>query len=280
MTRRPKSRLPPKLDVDNGASRAAPAREPEAATSAKDTLKRARVAGRSSRFGREELQAVMRHVADASPGQLLGLPPFRDLTSDDVASAVEMVFGWNGNGIRGRIGSGRCVHGFTSVRDRVLEVARDGGRLAFATGRPASLLGLHQALAAEARNGGGQVLASMERIVGPGTERLWWVDGVATLCDRGALMACDDPQIAEELLFCIPRPDLMVADRAFAGVALARGLEVAAFADLDAVALAVAAWRGQGIRIAPLDEHRPPEAYRPLLELPQDHGSAPLPLGR
>ena len=45
------------------------------------------------------------------------------------------------------------------------------------------------------------------------------------------------------------------------------GLEVVAPADLDAVALAVAAWRGMAIRVAPLDQHRTPSAYEPLLEL-------------
>ena len=40
-----------------------------------------------------------------------------------------------------------------------------------------------------------------------------------------------------------------------------------AFADLDAVALAVAAWRGWPVRIVPLDQRRPPQAYSPLVEL-------------
>jgi hypothetical protein len=50
-------------------------------------------------------------------------------------------------------------------------------------------------------------------------------------------------------------------------VALAQGIEVVAFADLDAVALAVAEWRGGAVRIVPLDERRPPQAYSPLVEL-------------
>ena len=40
-----------------------------------------------------------------------------------------------------------------------------------------------------------------------------------------------------------------------------------AFADLDAVALAVAAWQGRAVRVVPLDEPRPPAAYAGLLDL-------------
>ena len=50
-------------------------------------------------------------------------------------------------------------------------------------------------------------------------------------------------------------------------MASAPGLEVVAFADLDAVALAVAAWQGRAVRIVPLDDRRPPAAYAGLLDL-------------
>ena len=65
----------------------------------------------------------------------------------------------------------------------------------------------------------------------------------------------------------LPEPDLVVADRVFAGTAVSHGHEVVAFADLDAVALAVAAWRGMSIRVVPLDDRRPPATYGPVLEL-------------
>ncbi len=67
----------------------------------------------------------------------------------------------------------------------------------------------------------------------------------------------------------------MVCDRTFAGVAVASGLEVVAFADLDAVALAVAAWQGRGVRVVPLDERRPPRAYTGLLDLLEELAAVP-----
>ena len=98
-------------------------------------------------------------------------------------------------------------------------------------------------------------------------ERIWWVDDVAVVTNGESLLADDSTAAPEEFLFTIARPDLVVADHGFAGHALQAGLEVVAFADLDAVALAVAAWRGMAIRIVPLDEHRPPHQYAPLLQL-------------
>jgi hypothetical protein len=59
-------------------------------------------------------------------------------------------------------------------------------------------------------------------------------------------------------------------------VASASGLEVVAFADLDAVALAVAAWQGRALRIVPLDDRRPPTAYTGLLDLLESLASAPV----
>ena len=68
----------------------------------------------------------------------------------------------------------------------------------------------------------------------------------------------------------------MIADHTYAGVALASGLEVVAFADLDAVALAVAAWQGRALRIVPLDDRRPPGAYAGLLDLLESLASSTI----
>ena len=210
----------------------------------------------------------MRRLVNGAPGVQLGLPRFDDLTLPHVEMAMTSVFGWKGDGPRARIAPSHTVAGFTAACERVLEVARAGGRLAFATSRPASLFVVHRALAAAADQAGGQVLEAEEcGPIGHRGERIWWLDGVAMITDGEGLLGEESVQAADELLFTLPRPDLVVADRAFAGVALAAGLEVVAFADLDAVALAVAAWRGRAIRLVPLNERRPPNAYTPLLEI-------------
>ena len=272
MTRRPKSRLPPKLadparDRALSDEREGVVRGPKAPL-LRERLKRGHVSGRSIRFGRDEVVGIMRRLVNGAPAARLGLPTFESLELTHVEAAVAATYGWEGDGPRARIAPVRTIEGFTAACERVLEVARGNGSLAFATARPASLLGLHRSLAAAADAAGGTVLTADESgLIGPQGHRIWWLDRVAVLTDLESLLGDDSVEAAEELLFTLPRPDLVVANRTFAGVAVGAGLEVVAFADLDAVALAVAAWQGRALRIVPLDERRHPAAYTPLLEL-------------
>jgi hypothetical protein len=274
VTRKPRSsRLPPKLPDP------ALARPPRAerGPNLRDVLKHEHVAGRSMRFGRDEVLGTMRRVEQGAPSALCGLPAFAGLTRADVAAAVEATYGWEGDGPRARIAPGRTVDGFTAAVLRVLEVARGGGRLAFATARPAALLQVYRRLAARAGAEGAAVLTNDETVgFGPAGRRVRWIDQVAVLTDGAALLADDGVEAAEEWLFALARPDLVVADHSYAGVASASGLEVVAFADLDAVALAVASWQGRALRVVPLDDRRPPTAYAGLLDLLESLASAPL----
>ncbi len=204
----------------------------------RELLKQQHVAGRSLRYGRDEVLGIMRRVEHGTPSALCGLPAFPGLTRDQVAAAVELVYGWEGDGPRARIAPARTVDGFTAAVARVLEVARGGGRFAFATARPAALLQLYRRLAVRAAAAGGEVLAGQETVgFGPTGRRVRWIDQVAVLTDGAALLADDRVDAAEEWLFTLARPDLVVADHSYAGVASASGLEVVAFADLDVVAL-------------------------------------------
>jgi hypothetical protein len=92
----------------------------------------------------------------------------------------------------------------------------------------------------------------------------WWIGGVAVLTDGDALL--EDPGIEafDELLFAVPYPDLVIADRGYAGGALRAGIEVVALADIDAIALGLAARRGLPVTMVPLQERRPAAAYRAL----------------
>ena len=130
---------------------------------------------------------------------------------------------------------------------------------------------------AAASAAGGDVLSATQSApIDERGHRIWWIDGVATVTDGESLLADDSSAAAEEWLFVLPRPDLVVADHCFAGTAAAVGLEVVAFADLDAMALAVASWRGMAVRVVPLDEHGAPQAYAPLLELLDEAVEAPV----
>jgi hypothetical protein len=95
---------------------------------------------------------------------------------------------------------------------------------------------------------------------------LWWHNGVAVVSDGRQLLADESPETGADWVFAVGRPELVVADHAFAGAAAAAGLETFAFADLDAPALAVAARRGLPIRLVPLEDRCPPAAYAPLTD--------------
>jgi hypothetical protein len=274
VTRRPRSRLPPKLP-DPARDRIPASPKPP---THRERLKDAHAAGRSARWSRDSVVQIMRALLRGDPEAALGLPPFAELRMEHAAAAAQLIFGWDGDGPRARIDPARTVDGFRAACACVLEVARGRGRIAFATGRPASLLGLYRALADAASVAGGEVLsASQSGPIDARGLRIWWVDGVATVSDGESLLADDSTVAADELLFMLPRPDLLVGDRAFAGTAAGAGLEVVAFADLDAIALAVAAWRGMPVRVVPLDEHRTPQSYAPLLELLGEAVLAPEP---
>jgi hypothetical protein len=274
VSRKPRSqRLPPKLPD--------PANErPErvdTGPSPREALKQQHVAGRSLRYGRDEVLGIMRRVEHGAPSALCGLPVFPGLTREQVAAAVEVEYGWEGDGPRARIAPARTVDGFTAAVSRVLEVARGRGRFAFATARPAALLQLYRRIAVRAAAEGAEVLTGQETVgFGANGRRVRWIDDVAVLTDGAALLADDRVDAAEEWLFTLARPDLVVADHSYAGVASASGLEVVAFADLDAVALAVAAWQGRALRIVPLDDRRPPTAYAGLLDLLESLAAMPV----
>jgi Phosphatase len=263
VTRRPKSRLPPKLPDRSRQRAPAAVKEP----SRRERLKDAHVAGRSARFTRDDVARVVHGVVSGDTARSLGVPMFATPTIEHASAAIEAVYGWDGEGTRARIDPAKTLGAFECANDRIVEVAQRGGKLAFATARPASMLGVYRALAAGAAHSGGIVLeAAQSSFVDGGDVRLWWQGGVAVVTDGESLLAYDAAAAAEEFLFVLSRPDLVVADGWFAGVALAAGLEVVATADLDAVALALAAWYGMAIRVIPLDQSRPPGAYFPLLE--------------
>jgi hypothetical protein len=243
--------------------------------SARARVVKSRAAGRHDRLGRTELLSVMRRVMAADPTALLGLERFERLDLPELRATASDVWGWSAEDAVVTIDPDLLLAGLVAARERVLDVARRGGRILLATGRPASLLPLHQHFARLGREVGGHILDSGEAgpltAAGRASVRLWWLGGVAVLTDGDALLSDPGIDAFEELLFTVPYPDLVVADRGYAGGALRAGIEVVALADLDAIALGVAQRRGLPATIVPMHERRPAAAYEalePLLSAP------------
>ena len=267
MTRRPRSNRPPRLDAPQPRQQASQPAEPDRPPREPTTLARAladrRVAGTHARLGRAEVSAVVTRLAAGHVDATLGLDLGR-VTREEADAALAAIWGTSTGGARVVIDPEHTIDAAAHASVRLAEVAARGGRIAFATGRPASLLAGYCSIVAA-------LGATDARIVdvgvfGPvaGSRSLWWVDSVAVVTDGASLLADDGGVCGDEWLFAVGRPDLVVADRGFAAAAVGAGLETIALADVDAVVLGVAARRQHPVRVVPVDEQRPPGAYGPL----------------
>ncbi len=147
---------------------------------------------------------------------------------------------------------------------RLGAVTAAGGRVAFATAQPASLLPLYGTLARACRAGGASLLDADHSGPYRSGRSLWWHDGVAVATDGRQLCDERDDTAGDEWLFTVGRPSLAVADGVFAVAAIAAGLDTIAFADLDAPAPALAAARGRPVEVVTVASGRPPGAYLPV----------------
>ena len=261
-----------------------------------EEILRAHLAGRHDLFGFAETQSFMRRVVAGTPEALLGMERFSDLTDGVVEATARHIWGWRARDASAWTDPHCTIAGMRAGVVRILDVARRGGVIAFATGRPASLLPLYADLARLAASEGAEIFGDLDfdareygapgygspESGGPGSggienttvsaggrprARLLWQNGVAMIADGGDLIA-DTALRAADLLFSVSEPpDLVVADRGFAGTAIEYGCEVVAFADLDAVALGVAAARGLPVTIVPVQEQQLPHNYRVLSAL-------------
>jgi hypothetical protein len=266
VSRRPRRNRPPRLDADPVAANAfEPAvAPPDEARVKVPTLRRrvleARVAGPHAHFGRDAVKGSIRALVNGDRRARLGCDGLDGCTPDEVRDALASSHGWDANAARAAIDPDCTLTALEAAGLRIAEAAQSGARIAVATARPASLLGLAQFVATEASALGGRVLVSDRAAIdGAAGRELWWIGGVAVLTDGSALFASDGA--GDDWLFAVGRPDLVVADRAFAGTALRAGCEVVAWADLDAPALSLAAARGRRVLVVPLDERRPAASY-------------------
>jgi Phosphatase len=251
---------PPRLEPRVGESRAAPP------PTAVQLLERAKVAGSSGGPGPTELARFVERVVAGDRRALGALAPMEGLTAPDVWHALGEAFG--ASRARPGIDGARTLEATGRAAARVAAVAARAGRIAMATGSPASLLGVYLAFARLARVQGAELVELPD--VGPiradGRSRRWlrWIDGVAVVTDGEALVATRDAAVARELLFVMPRPALVVGDGPFAEVAWTAGIEVVALAGLDQAGWAVAATLGSACTLVPLRTDRPPRAYAPV----------------
>lgn len=224
-----------------------------------DVLQRSHVAGRPSVASASELR---RYVERAAGDRQRRAP------LDDAWASVGKVFGATVGDPR--IDPALTISAARGAVARISEIANANARVALATSLPASLLTFHLALARFARISGAEVADGDDvgpmRVDGRADRYLRWVDGVAVVTDGQSLCSVRALEAAQEWLFMIPRPALVIADGPYADVAVDAGIEVIAFAGLDHCSLVVGGDKNRRCLVVPMWTDRSPGAYRPLLE--------------
>ncbi len=176
------------------------------------------------------------------------------------------------------ISADKCIDALDRMRSVLLEVVEARGSILFATGHPAGLLPVHQAVAAWAESRGATIAGLpideqsapvwVEAPVGGDVRRM---DRVHVWHQHGGL---PHTHFAEPMLTLLEAlqsageraPDLVVADHGWAGAAGTSGVRTVGYADCNDPALFVAEAQGQVEVAVPLDDNVLPQFYELLLD--------------
>jgi Phosphatase len=183
------------------------------------------------------------------------------------------------------------IDALEAMGERVGQAARRGATVVLATGHPATLTGIYQALARGLRASGCRLLTPAKGWVyqtdaarGSETRRIVYApEGVAMVeGDDGHPQHTHDAAPMEAMLAELaPRsagttseassgaepdgwPDLAIADHGWAGAAGQAGIDTVGFADCNDPALFVGAAEGKIDVVVPLDDGISPHHYEPL----------------
>ena len=242
----------------------------------RDTLIRNRVAGAHPRLARNEVSAVVRGVIAGDVSYTFGLDVDERFRHDAAAVSVALArtWGWSPDDPgRVRIDPDCTIAGATTAWARVGAVARAGGRIAFATTRPASMLDPFVRIARAAESAGAMVCT--DSYGGPFSERgrhalaLTWIGAVAVATDGVDLVRTRGEGAGAEFLYSVGHPDVVVADGGFAAHALADGIETVVVADLDGAVFGLLA--RDDVHVVPVVTDRRSCDYDPIVDLAQLH---------
>jgi hypothetical protein len=156
--------------------------------------------------------------------------------------------------------------------DRMASVLRkaadNASRVLLATGHPAGLFAVHQALASALKAAGCPLVEPREHLYADGGE-VRHLAGVFMLHRGGGLVHTHSPDPMRKILGALeredePLPDLVIADHGWAGYAGGQGIDTVGFADCNDPALFVGEAEGSVLVSVPLDDNVAPHLYAPM----------------
>jgi hypothetical protein len=245
---------------------------PEQRSSLRAHLLSAGIAG-DTKTPRSSVVSNAEKLAEGDPDKALGLGArgrdfagvmraVADLCGCDAACEVT-----EGPGV---IDPDRVLDALAALGTRLAQAARRSERVLITTGHPTGLLPLYQAIARALAASGAkiQMPRDSELLEPPRKHRrkrkVIFLDGVGVLSAWPDLVHTHESWPMDALLDAIDAPELVLADHGFAGAAMARGVETAAFTDVNDPALAVAWADGLTKIVVPCDDNLPPAAYEPV----------------
>jgi hypothetical protein len=160
------------------------------------------------------------------------------------------------------------VDALERMAEALAKAAENRSRVLLATGHPAGLFAVHQAVADALRAAGCTIAAPAEHLYADGGE-VRQLAGVFMLHRGGGLVHTHSPDPMREILDALeragePLPDLVVADHGWAGHAGWRGIDTVGFADCNDPALFVGEAEGSIKVSVPLDDNVAPHFYAPM----------------
>jgi hypothetical protein len=154
----------------------------------------------------------------------------------------------------------RAMERLTAMRARLRAAAERREAVLVATGHPANLLPVHQAVAR-------RLLQAGCRVMGAPNDEVFLLGGVHVHRRNGSLPHTHSPHFMTAVLAALDaRPDLVVADHGWAGAAAQAGIETMGFADCNDPGLFVGEEQGSMLVTVPLDDGVAPHLYDPVID--------------
>ncbi len=227
------------------------------------------LAGKKTSISTQVLRDSVGQLARRNPESTMGITGKYLLHALDAGSVEECaseVFGLDTSRPNIEIDPELSMIAIDEACERISQAAKKGARIIFASSRPASTLPMFIEISRLCSEAGAKILESFDNtssFIADGRKgrKITWIGSVAVMSDGESLLSTNDAKAADDLLFHLPRPDLVVADHIFAGAALTAGFPTVAFTGLDSLAVAVASVPEGNCLAVPMSLNQPSTHY-------------------
>jgi hypothetical protein len=237
-----------------------------------EALVSGRVAGPTTSHDRRNVREKIQRLAAGDPEAQFGIRGLTVVTAEEVLAIMAEEAGFDPDPLLmegpSAIDPYRVLAACEAAGDRLATAATRGERVLLATGHPAGLILLYQAVARLLEDAGAKLLRPLlgHQWRESGRHReVRYLQGVAVLTDRGSTKHTHAP-IPMEWMLQEVQPDLVFADHGFAGAAIEAGVETVSIADVNDPAPVVAKHLGMTELVIVMDDNVQPEDYWPCLQ--------------